>query len=106
MGEFSYAQPDGLGYDDFSAGYGLEPGLDPGQGPSGYQDEVQALVPDGVPLLGAILLEQGVLDQPALQAAMAKQAETGFSLAQVLLDESLAAPDQLVSALQLRASYG
>lgn len=106
MGEFSYAQPDGLGYEDFSAGYGLEPGQDPGQAFAGYQEEVQALVPEGVPLLGAILMEQGVLDEASLHAAMAKQAETGHSLAQVLLDENLAAPDQLVAALQLRASYG
>ena len=99
MGEYSYAQPDFQeGYGDFS-GYG-EPT------PGGYQAEVQALIPQDVPLLGAVLLEKGVLSDATLNAALARQAETGDSLAQVLLEGGWAAPDQLVEALQIRAAYG
>lgn len=126
MGEFSYTQPDDFsGYGDFSQGYGQpEPGAGDLAGygqeafstgyesesyayqEGGYQQELAALIPQDLPLLGAILLEQGVLSQETLQAAIAKQHETGFSLAQVLLDQGWAAPDQLVQALQIRASYG
>ena len=107
MGEFSYAQP------DFEQGYGYEPGFDPNQGygagegyqMAGYQAELQALIPQDMPLLAAVLLEKGVLSPETAQAALARQAETGDSLAHVLLDGGWAAPDQLVEALQMRASY-
>lgn len=130
MGEFSYTQPDDFsGYGDFSQGYG-QPGTPAGEGAGhgqedyatgyeqpnesfgyeyqegGYQQELAALIPQGVPLLGAILLEQGVLSPEVMQQAIAKQHETGLSLAQILLDHGWAAPDQLVQALQVRASYG
>lgn len=107
MGEFSYAQPDpaqgygGYGGYDPNQGYGT---YDPGY--SSFQDEVQALVPEGTPMLAAVLLEMGVLTQESLSAALAKQQETGDSLAQVLLDGGWAAPDQLAVALQTRAAYG
>jgi hypothetical protein len=110
MGEFSYGQP------DYQAGYGYESGFDPNQGyaagpadtgyqMAGYQSELQALIPQDMPLLAAILLEKGVLSPETAQAALERQAETGDSLAQVLLDGGWAAPDQLVEALQTRASY-
>lgn len=105
------AAPPGGGYgsDDFSAGYGS---ADPAftteydYQPGGYQQELASLIPQDVPLLGAILIEQGVLTPEALQEAMAKQHETGSSLAQILLEAGWAAPDQLVQALQIRATYG
>jgi len=113
MGEFSYAEP------DFQAGYGYDAGFDPNQGyaadpagasnqgyqMAGYQAELAALIPQDMPLLAAILLEKGVLSAETAQAAVARQAETGDSLAQVLLDGGWAAPDQLVEALQSRAAY-
>jgi hypothetical protein len=109
MGEFSYAQPDfQAGYsEDFSFGYAEQPGFEENPGPpvAGYQEELAALIPQDIPLLAAILLEKGVLTNETLQAALAKQAETGDSLAQVLLEGGWAAPDQLVEALQMRASY-
>ena len=113
MGEFSYAQPDfeqGYGYDagfNPNQGYEANPGYAPDQGyqMAGYQSELQALIPQDMPLLAAILLEKGVLSPETAQAALEKQAETGDSLAQVLLDGGWAAPDQLVEALQTRASY-
>lgn len=86
MGEFSYAHTDDFSYE-------------------GYQDEVRALVPDGVPMLAAILMEMGVLDQAQLQTTLARQSETGDSLAQILMELGYAAPDQLLTALQTRASY-
>lgn len=86
MGEFSYTHTD-----DFSYG--------------GYQNEVRALVPEGVPMLAAILMEMGVLDATHVQAALERQAETGDSLAQILMELGYAAPDQLLNALQTRASY-
>lgn len=99
MGEFSY-----LGYDQ-AGGEGSDPfATEPPM--LGYQQEAQALVPENTPMLGAILLEQGVLTQEALDAAIARQGERGESLAQVLLDGGLVAPDQLVTALQIRAAYG
>ncbi|MFN3431075.1 MAG: hypothetical protein ACK46X_14115 [Candidatus Sericytochromatia bacterium] len=113
MGEFSYAQPDfgqGYGYDagfDPNQGYETNPGYAPDQGyqMAGYQAELAALIPQDMPLLAAILLEKGVLAQDTAQAALARQAESGDSLAQVLLEGGWAAPDQLVEALQTRASY-
>ena len=102
MGDFSYAQPS-----DFNTGYGFEAGFDsnPAGPVAGYQQELEALIPQGIPLLAAVLLEMGVIDQASLDAALGKQAETGDSLAQILLDEGFAAPDQLVQALQTRALY-
>lgn len=110
MGEFSYGQP------DLQAGYGYDSGFDPNQGyapgvpdqgyqMAGYQAELQALIPQDMPLLAAILLEKGVLSPETVQAALALQAESGDSLAHVLLEGGFAAPDQLVEALQTRASY-
>ncbi|MEB3284600.1 MAG: hypothetical protein VKN33_04875 [Candidatus Sericytochromatia bacterium] len=86
MGEFSYTHTDEFGY-------------------GGYQEEARSLVPDGVPMLGAILLEMGVLDQGRLNSALERQLETGDSLAQVLMELDYAAPDQLLNALQTRANY-
>jgi hypothetical protein len=100
MGEFSYGQDL-----DFSAGY---EGGDPSQqafGYAGYQQEAQSLVPDGVPMLAAILMEQGVLPAESIQAILARQQESGDTLAQILLDDGYAASDQLVTALQQRAAY-
>jgi hypothetical protein len=109
MGEFSYAQPDyqsGYGYEAAPAGGAPAPSGDYGaHGAYGYQDEVQSLVPEGVPMLGAILMEMRVLSPETLQQAMRKQAETGDSFAQVVLDGGWAAPDQLLQALQQRAAY-
>lgn len=85
MGDFSYQA-------DFGAGYG-------------YQAEVASLVPEGVPMLAAILMEKGVLSQEGLQAMQARQQQTGDSVAQALLDLELVAPDQLLEALQTRAYY-
>ena len=105
MGEFSYS-PDASGQEfDFAAGY---TGGDPNQqafGYESYQQEVQALIPEGVPMLAAILMEQGVLPVDAMGAILAKQHETGDTLAQILLDDGYAAADQLVTALQQRAAY-
>jgi hypothetical protein len=100
MGEFSYSQDF-----DFSAGYD---GNDPnGQafGYEGYQQEVQSLVPDGVPMVAAILMEKGLLSMDQVNAILARQSETGDTLVQILLDDGYAAPDQLVDALQNRAAY-
>lgn len=109
MGEFSYTQAGGAneayGQEsfDFSSGYQT---FDPGYGSAGgYQDEVAALIPENVPMLAAILMEQGVLSHEGLNRALQRQAETGDTLTQVLLDEGLAAPDQLMTALQTRAHY-
>lgn len=106
MGEFSYGQS------DFTAGYGFEGqgdtpgyGTDGGYQMAGYQQELAALIPQDIPLLAAILQEKGVLGPEVVAQALAKQAETGDSLAQVLLENGWAAPDQLVEALQTRASY-
>jgi hypothetical protein len=108
MGEFSYGQS------DFTAGYGFEGqgfeenpgyGTDGGYQMAGYQQELAALIPQDIPLLAAILQEKGVLSPETVAQALTKQAETGDSLAQVLLDGGWAAPDQLVEALQTRASY-
>jgi hypothetical protein len=98
MGEFSYTQADDLSgeYADFNGGYDSF---------GGYQDEVAALVPENVPMLAAILMEQGVIDHAGVNLALARQAESGDTLVQVLLDAGLAAPDQLVMALQTRANY-
>jgi hypothetical protein len=107
MGEFSYGQSDfqGYGYEntgfDPNQGYGAEPGYQM----AGYQQELAALIPQDIPLLAAILMEKGVLTQETVAAALAKQAETGDSLAQTLMEGGWAAPDQLVEALQTRASY-
>ncbi len=100
MGEFSYGQDF-----DFSAGYEA---ADPNQqafGYGGYQQEVQSLVPEGVPMLAAILMEQGVLPPESIQAILVRQQESGDTLAQILLDDGYAAADQLVTALQQRAAY-
>ncbi len=120
MGEFSYTPSEytseAYGEESFSTGYqSYEPGYDPNQGQGygeaplpaagGYQDEIRALIPENVPMLGAILMEQGVVSHDALMVALDRQAETGDSLVQVLLDEGLAAPDQLVMALQTRGHY-
>lgn len=110
MGEFSYTQAGASGevYGqesfDFSSGYQT---FDSGHGAAtgGYQDEVAALIPDNIPMLAAILLEQGVIDHAGLDSVLSHQAETGDTLTQVLLDTGLAAPDQLVMALQTRAHY-
>jgi len=109
MGEFSYTEADnqqGYGQEsyDYSSGYQT---FDPGYvaPAAGFQDEVAALIPEGTPMLAAILMEQGVLDQNGLHLALQRQAETGDTLTQVLLDEGLAAPDQLMTALQTRAHY-
>ena len=110
MGEFSYAPS------DFQSGYGFEEspaGFDPaasygtegGYQMAGYQQELAALIPQDMPLLAAILLEKGVLSQETAAEALERQAMTGDSLAQTLLDGGWAAPDQLVEALQTRASY-
>jgi hypothetical protein len=98
MGEFSYTQADDLsgGYADYNSGYDSF---------GGYQDEVSALVPENVPMLAAILLEHGVIDNDGVNTALSRQAESGDTLVQVLLDAGLAAPDQLVMALQTRANY-
>lgn len=85
MGDFSYQA-------DFGAGYG-------------YQAEVASLVPEGVPMLAAILMEKGVLTQEGLQALLDRQHQTGDTVAQVLLELELVAPDQLLDALQTRAYY-
>lgn len=101
--------PGGYGTDDFSAGYGSTDaafGTEYDYQAGGYQEELASLIPQDVPLLGAILIEQGVLTPEALHEAMAKQHESGSSLAQILLDAGWAAPDQLVQALQIRATYG
>jgi hypothetical protein len=110
MGEFSYTQANssneayGQESFDFSSGYEADnTGI--AAGPVSYQDEVAALVPENVPMLAAILMEQGVIDNAGLHTALARQSETGDSLTQVLLDAGLAAPDQLVMALQTRAHY-
>jgi len=103
MGDYSYSQgnQDAFGHEsyDYSGG-----GYDGGFG-GGYQDEVAALVPEGTPMLAAILMEQRVFDAEGLHRALARQMETGDSLCQVLMDEGLAAPDQLLNALQSRAHY-
>lgn len=104
MGEFSYAQPDFAGYGDLSLSYS-EPSEATSDGPLGYEQEVASLVPEGIPMLAAVLHEKGVLTDETLHLALARQAETGDSLAQVLLEGGWAAPDQLVEALQIRASY-
>ncbi|MEB3329279.1 MAG: hypothetical protein VKQ33_08625 [Candidatus Sericytochromatia bacterium] len=85
VGDFSYQA-------DFNAGYGIKA-------------EVAALIPEGVPMLAAILMEKGVLDRDGVQAALDRQAQTGDSLAQVLMELELAAADQLLDALQTRAFY-
>ena len=110
MGDFSYTQAgsssEAYGQEsfDFSAGYETAtPGIS--AGPGGFQDEVAALIPENVPMLAAILMEQGVIDNTGLHTALERQAQTGDSLTQVLLDAGLAAPDQLVMALQTRAHY-
>jgi hypothetical protein len=87
MGEFSYTHTD-----EFSYG-------------GGYQNEVAALVPEGIPMLAAILMEMGVLSQEQAFSAVERQSQTGDSLAQILLELGYAAPDQLLNALQTRASY-
>jgi hypothetical protein len=109
MGEFSYGQS------DFQSGYGFEGeagqapaatyGTEPGYQMAGYQQELAALIPQDIPLLAAILMEKGVLDSNSVAQALERQAVTGDSLAQTLLDGAWAAPDQLVEALQTRASY-
>jgi hypothetical protein len=85
VGDFSYQA-------DFGSGYG-------------FKSEVAALVPEGVPMLAAILMEKGVLSPEGLQAVLNRQAETGDSVAQALMELGLAAPDQLLDALQTRAYY-
>lgn len=114
-GQQEYPQPGfppqgdaaGYGQDNFAAGYeGQNDAFGYEYQEGGYQQEMAALIPQDVPLLGAILQEQGVLTPEMLQQAIAQQHETGSSLAQVLLDQGWAAPDQLVQALQIRASYG
>ncbi|MDB5098947.1 MAG: hypothetical protein JWM80_3368 [Cyanobacteria bacterium RYN_339] len=98
MGEFSYTQADDTSevFGEFNASYDSF---------GSYQDEVAALVPENVPMLAAILMEQGVIDNAGVNTALARQAESGDTLVQVLLDAGLAAPDQLVMALQTRANY-
>lgn len=106
MGDFSFSQADSYGHDvDFAAGYS---GDEPNQQAFGYeslQQEVQSLVPEGVPMLAAILMEQGVLPAESINAILVRQQESGDTLAQILLDDGYAAPDQLVTALQQRAAY-
>lgn len=107
MGDFSYSQAgnpaESYGQEsfDYSGGYGdAEPSF-----AGGYQDEVAALVPENVPILAAILMEQRVMDHAGLERALARQQETGDTLVQVLLDTQVAAADQVVVALQSRALY-
>jgi hypothetical protein len=50
-------------------------------------------------------MEQGVLPAESIQAILARQQESGDTLAQILLDDGYAASDQLVTALQQRAAY-
>gem|GEM_PF-6664903 len=77
----------------------------PSNGFESYRDEVQALVPDHVPLLAAILLEQGVLDQAKLAKVLERQVQTGESLATVMFELGIVGADQLITALQYRSSY-
>jgi hypothetical protein len=56
-------------------------------------------------MLAAILMEKGILTREGLQALLDRQAKTGDSVAQVLMELDLAAPDQLLDALQTRAYY-
>jgi predicted transcriptional regulator len=70
-----------------------------------FRDEVQALVPDNVPLLAAVLLEQGVLDQAKLAKVLERQVETGESLAAVMFELGVVGADRLITALQYRSSY-
>lgn len=102
-----YGQDQGYGYGQAQQGYGQDQGYGYGyDAPAGvdYRSEVARLVPEGTPMLAAILIEQGILLQEGLQAALARQAETGDALAHVLIDLDLVAPDQLMAALQTRAS--
>lgn len=100
MGEFSYGQDF-----DFSAGYDSPDPNGQAFGYEGYQQEVQSLVPEGVPMVAAILMEKGVIGPEQINAILHRQAETGDTLVQILLDDGYAAPDQLVDALQTRAHY-
>lgn len=86
---------------DFSVGY-----LDEAAGPSGAAAEIAALVPEGVPMLLAILQEQALIDPAGIRRMLDRQAETGRSLAQLLLSEAGIEPDQVLTALQIRANYG
>ena len=96
MGEFSYSHVESDAYYGAQDGHG---------GHAGYHQEIRSLVPEGVPLLAAILMEAGILDQSQLQNVLNRQHETGDSLAQVLLELDLVGPDQLMTALQTRANY-
>lgn len=107
MGEFGYApsNEEYTGGGDGGYGYGdQQAGGDFGYG-GGYQDEIRSLVPENVPMIAAILMEKGILSSEGLNVALAKQEETGDTLVQVLIDEGLAAPVELVEALQTRANY-
>lgn len=107
MGEFSYTQSDSFGNQDFdfSAGYDSPDPNGQAFGYEGYQQEVQSLIPEGVPMVAAILMEKHILSIEQINAILAKQSETGDTLVQILLDDGYAAPDQLVDALQTRAHY-
>lgn len=88
---------------DFSVGYLEEPA------PAATGDaraEIAALVPEGVPMLLAILQEQHLIDAPGIRQVLDRQALTGHSLAQILLAEKRIEPDQVLTALQIRANYG
>ena len=99
---------DNFGYAP-DAGYAPDDGAQAFDGGAmgGYGQEVSALVDaSGLPTLGAILVERGVLDPEAAHQLVARQYETGGTFAQVALDGGLVAPDQLVEALQMRQAYG
>jgi hypothetical protein len=106
MGEFSYTPTDSQApYGDFAAGYQESEASDFHSG-YGFQAEAAGLVGEEVPMLGAILKEQGLLDDEKLAAALTNQLASGVTFAQVVLDLGFVAPDQLLQALQLRARYG
>ena len=107
MGEFSYTQSESYDNQDFnfSAGYDSPDPNSQAFGYEGYQQEVQSLIPEGVPMVAAILMEKGTLSIEQINAILARQAETGDTLVQILLDDGYAAPDQLLEALQTRAHY-
>lgn len=105
----AYPPAEGGAYASEGFGYGAEGGEGfgygyGGQGQTDYRSEVAALVPEGTPMLAAILIEQGILTQEGLGQVLARQAETGDALAHVLIDLELVAPDQLMGALQARAA--
>jgi len=81
MGDYSYnqANPSGSEY-DFSTGYGAGDPNAQGFGYEGFQQEVQSLVPEGVPMVAAILMETGVIAPDQIGAILAKQQETGDTL--------------------------